>query len=211
MMRGLYLITPDRRDGPTVLGRAVEAALRGGAQLVQYRDKSTNTARRLAEAQALKALCTRFNVPLLINDDVDLADAVSADGVHLGQDDVTVATARAVLGPDSLIGVTCHDRIDLAQRAAEHGADYIAFGSFFASPSKPEAIQAPRSLMRKARRSLALPIVAIGGISPENGASLVRDGADMLAVISAVFAAADISAAARSFADCFTPIEETDR
>jgi thiamine-phosphate pyrophosphorylase len=208
-LRGLYLITDDRRSGPDALLAAVAAALRGGARVVQYRDKGTDTARRLAEARALAGLCRAHQVPLLINDDVELAISVGADGVHLGRDDADLPSARARLPAGSLIGVSCYNRLELARDAAARGADYIAFGSFFPSPTKPQAVRADPGLLRRARRELRLPTVAIGGISPENGAALVRAGADMLAVISAVFAAPDVTAAAQAFARCFDPAEET--
>lgn len=208
-LRGLYVITEDRRPGAGPLAAVVEGALRGGARVVQYRDKSGDPRRRLDEAVALAALCRRYRVPLLINDDVDLAVACAADGVHLGRDDLDIASARARLPAGSLIGASCYDRFELAQQAAAQHADYIAFGSFFPSPTKPQAVRAGTALLRRARRELAVPVVAIGGISPENGAALVQAGADMLAVISAVFAAPDVTAAARAFASCFTPAEET--
>ena len=209
-MRGLYVITDDRRQGAEGLSRAVAAALRGGARVVQYRDKSTDRGRRTTEAAALNALCKRHGVPFMVNDDIELALAVGADGVHLGRDDPDIASARRRLGERRLIGVSCYDRFELARRAVASGADYVAFGSFFASPTKPDAVVAGVDLLARARRELAVPVVAIGGISPENGGALVRAGADMLAVISAGFAAPDISAAARAFASCFNPAEETD-
>ena len=208
-LQGLYAITEDRALSAGEACVVVEAALRGGASLVQYRDKSSDHRRRLAAATALKALCARYRVPLLINDDVELARAVGADGVHLGRDDPDIGHARARLPDHSLIGVSCHNRFELAQQAVEAGADYVAFGSFFASPTKPQAVAATPDLLRRARTELSVPTVAIGGISPENGAALVRAGADMLAVISAVFAAPDVTAAARAFAPCFNPAEET--
>ena len=208
-LQGLYAITEDRALSAGEACVVVEAALRGGASLVQYRDKSSDHRRRLAAATALKALCARYRVPLLINDDVELARAVGADGVHLGRDDLDVRQARARLPEHSLIGVSCYNRFELAQRAVDAGADYVAFGSFFASPTKPQAVAATPDLLRRARTELSVPTVAIGGISPENGAALVRAGADMLAVISAVFAAPDIAAAARAFAPCFNPVKET--
>jgi len=208
-LRGLYVITEDRRLGRGQLVAAVESALRGGARIVQYRDKSADRQRRLDEARALKGLCERYRVPLLINDDLELALACEAAGVHLGRDDPDVLSARARLPAGSLVGISCYNRFDLAQEAAAQGADYVAFGSFFSSPTKPQAVRAQPDLLRRARRELAVPAVAIGGISPENGAALVQAGADMLAVISAVFAAPDITAAARAFTSCFNPAEET--
>jgi thiamine-phosphate pyrophosphorylase len=208
-LMGLYVITEDRPPADRPVAAGVEAALRGGARVVQYRDKSEDRARRLEEARALKRLCGDHAALLLINDDVELAAAVAADGVHLGRDDPDLAGARARLVAGSLIGITCYNQFERAQQAAAQGADYIAFGSFYPSPTKPQAVHADPELLRRAKRELSLPTVAIGGISPENGAALVRAGADMLAVISAVFAAPDITAAARAFNPCFTAVEET--
>lgn len=205
-LHGLYVIT-DGTTGTCALGGKVEAALRGGAGVVQYRDKSNDAKRRLEEAGHLLRLCRVARVPFIVNDDVELAQAVGADGVHLGSEDGAVDTARARLGRQALIGVSCYNRYEHAATAARDGADYIAFGSFFASPTKPRAVRAERDLLRRARSELALPVVAIGGISPENGARLVGAGADMLAVVSAVFAAPDITAAALAFRPCFKPIE----
>lgn len=209
--RGLYAITEDRALGPAALSDAVAAAIAGGARVIQYRDKGTDRERRLAEASALREVTANSNIPLLINDDVDLAAAVGADGVHLGIDDADLAAARARLPADSLVGISCYDRFELAQLAVAQGADYVAFGSFYPSPTKPNAVRADPQLLRRARAELAVPTVAIGGISPENGAALVAAGADMLAVISAVFAAPDVMAATKAFAPCFDSPEETDR
>ena len=201
--RGLYAITdagllPDER-----LTGAVAAAILGGARLIQYRDKSHDSTRRLAQATALNALCQDHDVPLIINDDVELAFAVGAAGVHLGQDDADIATARARLGPRALIGVSCYDRLDLALNAARAGADQVAFGAFFPSPTKPTEIRAPLDLLQQARAQLDLPIVAIGGITPDNAAVLLAAGADYLAVVSGVFAQPDIQIAARRYATLF--------
>ena len=162
-----------------------------------------------AEARTIADLCRTRGVIFLVNDDVDLAVAAMADGVHLGRHDRDVATARSRLPANGLIGVSCYDRFDMALQAAAQGADYVAFGSFFPSPTKPEAVRAGPELLDRARRELSLPTVAIGGISPENGATLVRAGADMLAVISGVFAAPDVAAAARAYSNCFTTAEES--
>lgn len=206
-LRGLYVVTDDRRIGPEALIASVEAALHGGARVVQYRDKGSDARRRLAEAQALRTLTRSFDAPLLINDDIELAVAVAADGVHLGHDDSDPSEARDRLPSGSLIGVSCYNRFELAEKAVAQGADYVAFGSFFPSPTKPQAVRADALLLRQSRRELAVPTVAIGGISPENGAALVAAGADMLAVISAVFAADNVTAAAMAFASCFAPAE----
>lgn len=201
--RGLYAITDSLLLSDGQLLTAVEQALRGGARLVQYRDKSDDIARRLHQAHILNALCQRYQAPLIINDDVELAAQVGAAGVHVGRDDPALATARTRLGENALIGVSCYDRLDLAITAAQAGADYVAFGAFFPSPTKPTEIRASLELLKEARQTLQVPIVAIGGITPDNAPSLLAAGADALAVISAVFAQPDIEAAARRFAVLF--------
>ena len=198
LIRGLYAITPDEPDTAELL-RKVRLALLGGAGILQYRNKSMGTAMRLEQAHALRKLTHEFSVPLIINDDAVLAQQVEADGVHLGGEDGSVAAARAVLGSDKLIGVSCYNRITLAHEAVRQGADYVAFGSFFASTVKPGAVVASPELLRQARREIAVPLVAIGGITVHNGAQLLKAGADALAVISAVFSALDIQDAARQF------------
>jgi thiamine-phosphate pyrophosphorylase len=209
-LTGLYLLTNDSRTGADALADKVAAAIRGGVSLVQYRDKGPDTARRHSEALALRQLTRAAGIPLLINDDIALAAAVGADGVHLGRDDGDITTARAALPAGSLVGVSCYNEFERAREAAAAGADYVAFGSFFASPTKPHAPRAEPGLLRRARQELAVPTVAIGGISPENGAALVAAGADMLAVIDAVFGAVDITAAASAFSRCFDLPEEAD-
>lgn len=198
-LRGLYAITDGPRPG---LVGACAAALEGGARLLQYRDKSADAARRFAEARALQALCIRFGVPLIVNDDVDLADAVGAAGVHLGEDDGAIADARARLGAGAIVGVSCYDSLERARRSATAGADYLAFGAFFASPTKPHARRATPDLLREAR-VLGKPLVAIGGITAGNAAALVEAGADCVAVISALFGASDVRAEAQRFAALF--------
>jgi len=207
-LRGLYAITDDRRLGPNAQHDAALAALRGGARLIQYRDKGNNHDRRLAEARVLAKLCRIHRVPFLVNDDLALAIAVQADGVHLGIQDPDISSARSQLPPDCLVGLSCYADFERARQAALAGADYVAFGSFHPSQTKPGAVRASSDLLTRASRELRLPTVAIGGITPENGAALVQAGADMLAVISAVFAAPDVAAAARAFSDCFTTAEE---
>lgn len=204
--RGLYAIS----DGPRVdLLAACEAALRGGAAVLQYRDKTTDHGRRSKEASALVALCLRYHVPLIINDDVELAATIGAGGVHLGEHDSAIARARARLGPEAVIGVSCYNSITWARQAASQGADYLAFGAFFPSPTKPYAVRASPELLRTAK-SLGLPLVAIGGIRPDNGQPLVDAGADYLAVISGVFQVVDPAAAAMRYAALFSKIGSHD-
>jgi thiamine-phosphate pyrophosphorylase len=197
---GLYAISDGPR--PDLLG-VCEAALRGGTAMLQYRDKTDEPARRHQEASALTTLCARYHVPLIVNDDVELAAKVGAAGVHLGKGDATLADARARLGAQAIIGVSCYGSIERARRALHEGADYVAFGAFFPSPTKPNAQRTTPDLLRAAK-PLGLPLVAIGGITPDNGQLLLDAGADFLAVVSGVFAAADGAAAARRYAALFT-------
>jgi thiamine-phosphate pyrophosphorylase len=201
---GLYAITNGPRDD---LLTVVRAALQGGAAMLQYRDKTRNASRRLCEASALAQLCKAFRVPLIINDDVELALASGADGVHLGQGDPAIADARAVLGPDAILGVSCYDSLPRARAAADAGADYLAFGAFFSSPTKPHARHATPELLREAK-AFGLPMVAIGGITSDNGGPLIAAGADYLAVISALFGTGDVQAAAQRFAALFESREQ---
>jgi thiamine-phosphate pyrophosphorylase len=206
-MTGLYAITPEHLAPGLTLPRQVELAIAGGARIIQYRTKSQDSAdgrdRRFAEARALCALCRAAGVPLIVNDDPALAAAVQANGVHLGRDDGTPAEARRLLGPKAIVGVSCYDRLDLAEAAQDAGADYVAFGSFFPSSTKPQAVRAHPDLLRRARRRIGLPLVAIGGITPENGAALIAAGADLLAVVSGVLGGHDPRAAARAYARLF--------
>ena len=197
--QGLYVITDGPR--PDLLG-VVAQALAGGARLLQYRDKTADHERRLTEARAIRALCAARQIPLIINDDVELARTVGAAGVHLGEDDVDVAAARIVLGENAIVGVSCYDSLERAQRLVADGADYIAFGAFFPSPTKPHARRASFELLRQTA-ALGVPRVAIGGITPDNGGSLIDAGADYLAVISAVFGDPDVRGAAARFAQLF--------
>lgn len=202
-IRGLYAVTPELADTTDLLAR-VEAALAGGATALQYRNKSAGTALRLEQARALLAPCREHRVPLIINDRLDLAIALDADGLHLGAGDGSLAAARSRLGPGKLLGASCYQRLENALAAARDGADYVAFGSFFTSSVKPGAARAPLALLRAAKQELALPVVAIGGITLDNAPQLIAAGADAVAVISALFGAPDIRAAARSFNALFS-------
>lgn len=199
-IKGLYAITPDELDTAELLFK-VRLALTGGASVLQYRNKIADASLRAEQAGALRRLTREFGVPLIVNDDAALARHVEADGVHLGGEDGSVAEARVLLGDAGIIGVSCYNRLPPAQDAVKQGADYVAFGAFFPSGVKPEAVVATPELLRQARNELSVPIVAIGGITVQNGAQLIEAGADALAVISAVFAATDIQDAARQFAE----------
>ncbi|WP_323754676.1 thiamine phosphate synthase [Marinobacter sp.] len=197
---GLYAITDNRLTPPDRLLQSVEAALAGGAVLVQYRDKLSTTTERLSQATDLVSLCQTAGVPLLINDDPELAHRVGAQGVHLGQDDWALADARKLLGQNAIIGITCHQHMELAEIAKAGGADYLAFGRFYQSGTKPSAPRADVNVLSDARR-LALPVTAIGGITTENAEPLIRAGADLIAVVGGLFGGspADIEAKAKQF------------
>lgn len=195
---GLYAITPQSDDSESLL-RRVQAALEGGARVVQYRDKSADQARRRAQANALRELTRRYGALLIVNDDVALAAQVAADGVHLGRDDLELSAARLRLGRGILIGVSCYDDLERARAAAAAGADYVAFGSVFASATKPNAVRAPLWLFERARACLRIPLVAIGGITLANVNQVVAAGAHSFAVVSALFDAHDVRAAAAAF------------
>lgn len=200
-LRGLYAITAQTRD-TAELARRVREALAGGATLIQYRAKDLPPALALEQACALAAACREAGAPLIVNDSVDLALAAGADGVHLGRDDLEASRARAAF-PAAIIGVSCYDDPARARAAAQAGADYVAIGSLFDSPTKPLARRASLLMLAQAGRIGGLPVAAIGGINAANAKSAVDAGADMLAVISAVFEAPDVRAAARSFARLF--------
>ena len=201
-IKGIYALTPDNIDTVDLL-RWVRQALSGGVQVLQYRNKIADAALRLAQALALRALTREFGVTFIVNDDAQLAAAADADGVHLGAKDGGVQAARAVLGSGKLIGVSCYNQLQLAREAVLAGADYVAFGAFHVSTVKPDAVVATLDLLRNARSEISLPIIAIGGIHAMNGAALVEAGADALAVISAIFDAADIRVAAQSLSKLF--------
>lgn len=208
-LRGLYLITPDDADDSRLYAR-VRAALAGGAALLQYRNKALAGARQQAQAAAVLALCRAAGVPMVVNDSVELAHAIGADGVHLGRDDGDVAGARERLGAAAIIGVSCYDEWWRAEAGARAGADYVAFGAMFDSPTKPAAVRAPLALLQRARDELGVAVAAIGGITVANAAALLDAGADLLAVISDVFGAADASARAAAYGALFSAVAGVD-
>ena len=199
---GIYAITPDCADTAHLL-HLVRLALTGKIQVLQYRNKSANPAQRLEQAHALRKLTNEFAATFIVNDDVQLAAQVDADGVHLGAADNSVNTARAALGMHKIIGISCYNRLSLAQDAVHAGANYVAFGAFFPSTIKPNAAVADIKLLHQARAELSVPLVAIGGITPLNAASLAHAGADALAVISALFGSDDVIATANKLSTLF--------
>ena len=202
-LTGLYAITPEASNSPASLAAQVAQAIEGGARLIQYRDKHSDSQGRHDRGAALLRLCRDAGIPLIVNDDLALAVDLDADGVHLGRDDTDPRQARERLGDDAIIGVSCYDDWSLAEAAEQAGASYLAFGSFFPSLTKPQAVRADPRLLTEARRRLCIPPVAIGGITPQNGGSLIAAGARMLAVVTGVFDQPDIAAAARAYTNLF--------
>ncbi len=203
-LRGLYGITaPALLQDDALLLDAVESGLAGDMAILQYRNQSADHEQQLRQATALLSLCRRYQALFIINDDVELARAVGADGIHLGGEDAAIAEARMVLGDDAIIGRSCYNRLPLAREAQAQGADYVAFGRFFPSQTKPAAVQAEPELLALARSELAIPICAIGGITVANAANLIDRGANMIAVIHDLFTADDIEAQARQFSRLF--------
>lgn len=201
--QGLYAITDSQLLPDERILEAVEQALTGGAVMIQFRDKRQDDDARQRIAEQLLAACHRWKRPLIVNDDIALAQRIGADGVHLGLEDATPEQAREQLGPEAIIGVTCHDDLERARAQATGTADYLAFGRFFPSATKGSAPPASADVLGQAM-SLRLPRVAIGGITTDNAPSLIRAGADLIAVIHGLFSAPDIEARAREFNQLFS-------
>lgn len=201
-LRGLYAITPEQASREQLLAD-VEAALRGGCRIVQYRDKTSLPAERVARARQLRNLTTAYQAKLLINDDLALAVLVDADGVHLGADDGNLVAARAILGPDKILGASCYGSFSTAERAVRAGADYVAFGAVYPSPTKPQAPLAAVDLFTRAKNELQVSSCGIGGITADNAAPLIAAGANLLAVITDLFSAPDIAARAATYQRLF--------
>ena len=201
VIRGLYAVTPDEEETLRLVVQ-VRSALAGGASVVQYRNKPAPDSLRRSQASALRSLCTTFGVPFIINDHLDLALETGADGLHIGAHDLNVIEARAALGPEPLLGVSCYNDLDLARAAVDAGADYVAFGSVFSSTSKPEAVHAPLALFSQAL-CLNVPLVGIGGVTLANLPLLIASGAHAAAIISDLFDAGDVTLRARQLAACF--------
>jgi thiamine-phosphate pyrophosphorylase len=199
MMRGLYAITPDMADTAALLAK-VELALKAGVALLQYRNKIISKDKRLLQARELAPLARGYGVPFIVNDDVEIAASVAANGVHLGKEDGDLATARAKL-PGKILGASCYADLEAAQAAIRAGANYVAFGSVFPSPTKPDAVRAPLSLFQS---KLGVPLCAIGGITLGNAPQLIAAGADLLAVISDLFDAPDITLRAAEYRKLFS-------
>jgi thiamine-phosphate pyrophosphorylase len=199
---GLYALTPEVTNTPELVAMTRQA-LEGGVAMVQYRNKAAEGELRREQAHALARLCRAFQIPFVINDHLDLAMEVGADGVHLGREDTPLTDARRHLGNGKIIGISCYDSIERAVEAEHCGADYVAFGAFFASVTKPGASSAALDLLNRAKRKLQVPVVAIGGVTAHNAAGLIQRGADAVAVNNALFSATDIRATAEQFSRLF--------
>lgn len=203
-LSGLYGITDsDLLTDTAQLLKAVEQALDGGMRILQYRAKSLEPGQQRVEAMQLEQLCHKHDAIFIINDDPGLALDVGADGVHVGRDDESIAHARDILGAQAIIGCSCYNRLENGLQAQAQGADYVAFGRFFASQTKPRAVPADLSLLNRARQALHIPVCAIGGVTLDNAPLLIDQGADMVAVIRGLFAAADIRSEAQKFHSLF--------
>lgn len=198
-MKGLYAITDCARLPTDSLLAVTEQALRAGVTALQYRDKSGDCAKRKHEAAELRQLCNKHGCLLIINDDLELAALTGSDGVHLGREDCDCKTARNELGPGAIIGVSCYNSLGMALAAQEDGADYVAFGSFFPSPSKQNTVTAEPGIIKQAKTKISLPVAAIGGITPANCRTLIEHGADMLAVIGSIYQAENPYATVKEF------------
>ena len=201
-INGLYAVTPDIADTDLLLAK-VEAALQGGINLLQYRNKLANHKLQTQQARAILPLCRQYNVPLIINDSVKLCLILDADGVHLGTDDGNLAEVRARLGGSKILGASCYNRFDLVLAAQQSGASYVAFGACFASQTKPNAPVASLDLFTRAKTELTIPTVAIGGITLQNAPQVLAAGASAIAVINAIFNANDAKSACTEFSMLF--------
>lgn len=204
----LYGITDSALMPGDLLYTKSEAALRAGLGILQYREKSQNKSQRLTEASRLKSLCQRYGAMFIVNDDVELALAVDADGVHLGLQDASIQHARHLLGEHAHIGATCHNKLDLAVQALSEGASYVAFGRFFSSTTKESAPRAELSVLHQAKKNLNVPIVAIGGIDHNKANSVWREGADCIAVCHALFADDDPAQHVNQFVNLYEKTHE---
>ena len=202
-LTGLYAITDEALIPESFFNKIIESALKGGVKIIQYRDKSSNTKKRLRQANALCLLCKQYDAISIINDDIELAKTVGADGVHIGRDDNSVETARQTLGGNAIIGVSCYGDLALAKQAEQNGADYVAFGAMFTSPTKPMATVTGMSIIAQAKSQLSVPICTIGGITEQNIQQVVESGSDMTAVISSLFSKDDITYTAKSLSQYF--------
>jgi thiamine-phosphate pyrophosphorylase len=205
IISGLYGITPNMTDTATLLVHT-EQALAGGARLIQYRNKTADAVLRRHQAGLLAQLCWKNDVPLIVNDHLDLALEIGADGVHVGEHDIGIATARKLLGAEKIVGVSCYNKPELAQAARLQGADYVAFGAFYPTLTKQRAVVATIDMLKQVKKSVAVPVVCIGGINTANALPLIEAGASAIAVSQALYQAKNIRETAENFSRLFYPV-----
>ena len=202
IIKGLYAITPDMADLNTLVHKT-QLVIEGGAFMVQYRSKIHDRDVKMHQCAAILRLCREYDVPFIVNDDVEMCRILEADGVHLGENDDNIAEVRRILGEDAIIGSSCYDQLNRAKQAQEEGASYVAFGAMFPTPTKPNAPRATLALLREAKSQIHIPIVAIGGITVNNAHDVIEAGVDAIAVITSLFEAKTIKETAETFLKMF--------
>jgi len=202
IIKGLYAITPDSADLNTLIQKT-KSAIEGGAFMVQYRSKIQDRDVKMQQCAAILRLCREYEIPCIVNDDVDMCRILEADGVHLGEKDDNIAEVRHILGEDAIIGSSCYDQLDRAKSAQKEGASYVAFGAMFPTSTKPNAPRATLALLKEAKREIQIPIVAIGGITVNNAHDVIKTGIDAIAVITSLYEAKSIKETAETFAKMF--------
>ena len=202
IIKGLYAITPDSADLNTLIQKT-KSAIEGGAFMVQYRSKIQDRDVKMHQIAAILRLCREYEIPCIVNDDVEMCRVLEADGVHLGEKDDNIAEVRHILGEDAIIGSSCYDQLDRAKSAQKEGASYVAFGAMFPTSTKPNAPRATLALLKEAKREIQIPIVAIGGITVNNAHDVIKTGIDAIAVITSLYEAKSIKETAETFAKMF--------
>ncbi len=202
IIKGLYAITPDMADLNTLIQKT-QLAIEGGAFMVQYRSKIDDRDAKMRQCAAILRLCREYEIPCIVNDDVDMCCVLEADGVHLGEKDDNIAEVRHILGEDAIIGSSCYNQIERARQAQKEGASYVAFGAIFPTPTKPQAPRATLELLKEAKREIQIPIVAIGGITVNNAHDVTKTGIDAIAVITSLYEAKTIKETAETFSKMF--------
>jgi thiamine-phosphate pyrophosphorylase len=202
IIKGLYAITPDMADLNTLIQKT-QLAIEGGAFMVQYRSKIEDRDAKMQQCAAILRLCREYEIPCIVNDDVDMCRVLEADGVHLGEKDDNIAEVRHILGEDAIIGSSCYNQIERARQAQKEGASYVAFGAIFPTSTKPQAPRATLELLKEAKREIQIPIVAIGGITVNNAHDVTKTGIDAIAVITSLYEAKTIKETAETFSKMF--------
>ena len=195
---GLYAVTPNELDTKLLVAK-VEAALKGGVRLIQYRNKAAGKSLLLRQATALLAACRAYGAMLIINDHLDLCAKIDADGIHLGASDCKPGPVRRLLGADKIIGVSCYNQLNLAHEAEADGANYVTFGAFFSSDTTSKSTEAPLTLFQQAKQTLKIPVVGFGDITVDHAEQVRAAGADAIAVIEALFDAKNITVLSQQF------------